>query len=231
MALQITPQGVKIVRGWPKNDIVNNLSDGQIEMIVRMGIETDCINDELIALSKKALEDGVVTTEEAETIFKWLKKNINQETNVVSKVLFSRIREMFSDGVLDEDERKELLYLLGTLHGETRETSQEGYSTDLPFCQPAPGVIFTGKGFCFTGQFAFGPRKVCEKVVRELGGTIESRINWRVDYLVVGTLCTNAWAHSTHGRKIEEAVFLKSGGQKNIHIISENHWARAAFKI
>ena len=231
MSVCLTPNGMHIERGWGNKEIVSTLSDGQIELIVRGGLEYDIVKSELITLSGEALKDGVVTQDEAEIICHWLKNNVKEEKNIVSRVLFARIKEMLADGHLDEEEQKDLIYLLGTLHGETKEMSQEGYSTSLPFCKPPPEVVFPDKGFCFTGQFAYGPRKKCAEVVDGLGGKIEKRINWRVDYLVVGTLCTRDWAHSTHGRKIEEALALKSRGEKDIHIITEDHWARTAFNM
>jgi hypothetical protein len=42
--------------------------------------------------------------------------------------------------------------------------------------------------------------------------------------LVVGTIRSRDWLHSTHGRKIEHAVEL-AGQNHPIAIVSEEHWA------
>lgn len=206
------------------------ISAGQTEILLRMGRERDSIPEDLLRLSEESLSDGIIDEQEALFLFKWLKKAEKNSDNLVTRILLHRVGDMLSDGELDDDERDELMFLLGTLHGETKESSLDGFSSNLPFCVPEPDVCFEGKGFCLTGQFAYGPRKKCESVIELLGGQIEKRINWRVDYLVVGTLCTMAWAHPTYGRKIEEAIAYRMRG-KDLHIISENHWAQFSLNI
>ncbi len=209
----------------------SNITTGQIEILLRMGRENDCLPGDLLKLSEVFLADGIIDQKEAATLLSWLKKNAKGNDNLITRILLSRVNDMFFDGKFDDEERAELLFLLNNLHGETKESSLEWFSSNLPFCDPPPEVIFADKGFCLTGQFAYGPRSLCHEAIEERGGKIEKRINWRVDYLVMGTLCTGAWAHPTYGRKIEESLLLKSKKEKNIYIISEDHWAQAAFKL
>ncbi len=54
----------------------------------------------------------------------------------------------------------------------------------------------------------------------------DSRITRETDYLVIGTLASEAWVHTTHGRKIEAAVEMKAEGHRII-IVAEEHWATA----
>lgn len=193
-------------------------------------MEQDEIPKDLIQLSEELLYDGYIDEKEAKLLFKWLKNAEKNSNNLITRILLHRVKDMLSDGVFDEEERSELLFLLGTFHGETQETTLDGFSSNLPFCIPEPVVLFPEKSFCLTGQFAYGPRKKCEEVIVELGGKIEKRVNWNVDYLVVGTLCTMAWAHPTYGRKIEAAISYKMRG-KDLFLISEDHWAKSAFNI
>lgn len=211
--------------------IVNSgLSSGQLEILLRMGRNEDVVPEELLKLSALSLADGVIDQEEASSLFAWLKKDAKKHDNIITKILLSRVKDMLSDGKFDEEERVELLHLLSSLHGVTAESSCESFSSNLPLCVPSPAVIFMDKSFCLTGQFAYGPRFLCQQAIEERGGKIEKRLSWRVNYLVIGTLCTEAWAHPTYGRKIEEATLLKARGS-DLHIISEDHWARSAFKM
>jgi NAD-dependent DNA ligase len=224
---------VDITRSGDNTDELNNseLAIGQIEILLRMGREQDPVPADLLKLSEVLLADGKIDQVEAKALFSWL-MNFNKDSeNWITKILLWRIRDMLADGVIDEEERAEIFFLLSTLHGETRESTSEEMSSNLPFCDPPPEIIFEDRSFCLTGQFAYGPRSICHKAIEELGGKIEKRVNWRVDYLVIGTLCTRAWANQTYGRKIEEAILIKGRGNKKIHIVSEDHWARSAFKM
>jgi hypothetical protein len=58
----------------------------------------------------------------------------------------------------------------------------------------------------FTGKFAFGPRRVCEAAVEALGGRAGSSVTRVTNYLVIGTFGSRDWIHTSHGRKIEQAV-------------------------
>ena len=76
----------------------------------------------------------------------------------------------------------------------------------------------------FTGKFAFGPRKECERQVHSLGGRCEESVTQQTNYLIVGTFGSRDWVHTSFGRKIEKAVAYRRSGM-GLAIISEDHWA------
>jgi NAD-dependent DNA ligase len=90
-----------------------------------------------------------------------------------------------------------------------------------------PDIVFEGRSFCFTGVFVYGngDRGQCEAAVRSRGGYCYERPNRDLNYLVVGNFVEPAWAHQTYGRKIENALALKSAGA-GCKIISEEHWTK-----
>lgn len=98
-------------------------------------------------------------------------------------------------------------------------------TTSLPLDQPPPAVEFDGSVFVFTGRFAFGPRRVCEGAVEGLGGVCEPRITQRTNYLVLGTFTSRDWAHTSYGRKIEQAVAYRDAKGLPLAIVAEDHWA------
>ncbi len=179
--------------------------------------------DELIGLARGILADGKVDQLEAEALQKWLIAISGMEHPLLHNLLV-RVNEMLEDGVLDEDESKELFETLNSLTGGDFETGELLKSSTLPLDEPAPEVIINGSTFCFTGTFESGTRKDVEAAVKDMGG-VPSRLNGSTNYLVIGAYATDSWAHSAYGRKIEQALEYKQKG-KDVKIISEHHWLK-----
>ena len=134
---------------------------------------------------------------------------------------------MLEDGVIDSHEREELFSLLKSLIGEKPVAEHiSSFATTLPLTKPVPKILFEGKSFCFTGKFAYGLRKDCEKAVELRGGVIADNVTKKLDYLVIGLMGNEDWAHSIFGRKIQKAIDYN---EKNatIAIIGEDDWANA----
>lgn len=182
--------------------------------------------DELIGLCRGVLADGVVMTEEAGFLLNWMTANRDAAQMWPANVLYPRIKEMLVDGILDDEEQSELLDLLMEVTGGglPDRPFAASMSTSLPLTDPAPTVTFGSRVFCLTGRFALGTRKDCQAAVEERGGTCRSGPSRVTDYLVIGTIGSSDWIHSTHGRKIERAIDLREKGAP-IAIVSEEHWA------
>jgi NAD-dependent DNA ligase len=183
----------------------------------------DRLVNELIGLAHGIIADGAVNQAEAEYLFKWIVANAEQTDNPVLKLLYGRVEQVLADGVLDAEEAADLLETLTRFCAGDFEIGETLKSTSLPLCDPAPAVSVGGSTFCFTGTFAFGSRKDCEKAVIDLGG-IPGSLTRTTRYLVIGAYATESWAHSSFGRKIEKAVDMRAGGAP-ISIIGESHWA------
>lgn len=88
---------------------------------------------------------------------------------------------------------------------------------------------FSGKTFCFTGEFAFGTRADCERATEELGGIVKDTVIQRLDCLVIGKHSSPNWKHEKFGQKIRDAVEINRKRQferskSRIQIISEGYW-------
>ena len=70
-----------------------------------------------------------------------------------------------------------------------------------------------------TGNFS-GDRKECVADIEARGGTVQSAVSGKTDYLVIGEYASPAWKQSSYGGKIEKAVELKVLG-KDVKIVSE----------
>ncbi len=181
--------------------------------------------DELIGLCRGVTADGTIVKSEAEYIIKWLESNDTIINDYPANILYDRIKRMLSDGVLDDDEQKELFELLSNLTGDKPiHESIESMSATLPLDNPAPSPIeIEGSTFVLTGTFVSGKRADVERLLKDLGGLIGKSVTKSTTYLVIGIIGSENWIHSTHGRKIEKAVELREVKDTGICIVSENH--------
>lgn len=180
---------------------------------------------EMLGLVKGLLADGHVSGEETLLLHDWLDSHPDAVEAWPANMLADRLARIMSDGHIDEEERTDLAELLNQLvGGEAGVIDDEQAASELPIDRPPPEVSFPDSVFVFTGKFAFGPRKDCERQVESLGGIPERRITRRSNYLVIGTFGSRDWIQTSYGRKIEKAVKYREKGVP-LTIIAENHWA------
>lgn len=178
---------------------------------------------ELVGLARGLIADNELNDSEIEFLHRWLVANAAARENPVIGLLLERIRDIYSDGFVDETERGDLTDTLKLLAANDFEIGEILKPTNLPLTSPAPNISFEDKNFCFTGTFSYGKRSACEAVVQRYGAACKSTVTWGTDYLVIGDYATDAWSQSSFGRKIESAVTLRQDGSP-IAIISEQHW-------
>lgn len=184
----------------------------------------DCA--ELLGIAKGVLVDGVVTPEEALLVNQWLVTHPDVENDPVLRLLSSRVRHIFSDGRVDDEEREELKGLLDDLVGG-RAALTLGYdaSTALPLDKPAPLMCYgPDEVYVFTGRFAYGTRKQCASEVLERSSAVEDNVTRRTSFLVIGSFGSRDWKTTSYGTKILRAADLRSSGFA-LRIVSEDHWA------
>ncbi|WP_430735503.1 BRCT domain-containing protein [Halodesulfovibrio aestuarii] len=180
--------------------------------------------DELVGICKGILADGKVVEEEAKFLFEWLASRKEYNTDWFINTLYDRISVIFEDGVVDESEQIELFELLSNFVGDPNYmASINAVSTSLPVNIPMPEIDVPDKTFCFTGTFAFGTRKDCWKATEQFGGVPIKGVTQKLNYLVIGSIGTSSWKHSTYGRKIEKAMEYRE--KTGLVIMSEDHWA------
>lgn len=182
---------------------------------------------EMLGLVKGVPADGVVTDLEARKLWDWTDAHRDVVSVWPGKVLASRLKRIFADGHVSDEEREDLQELLELLvGGEGGLIAKESTSTELPIDRPPPSIEIPDRVFVLTGRFAFGPRHECEKALKRIGGWVETRVTRRTDFVVIGTFGSRDWIQTTHGRKIQKAVdYREKYGAP--HIIAEDHWANA----
>lgn len=184
----------------------------------------DRTTDELLGLCKGIIADSKVDQSEAEFLLNWINNNPASLLAWPGNAIAERLSRHLDDNHLDADEAADLLSLLQDITGEKYQAMVPANMSSSCFDDPQPPVTFSGKTFCLTGKFAMGQRKACEQEVLDLGGKTIKNPSGKTDYLVIGSIGSTDWIHTSFGRKIEKAKELQADGA-TIAIISEDHWA------
>ena len=184
--------------------------------------------DEMIGLCRGMIADGQVDQSEAEYILRWLEANQEAACRWPCNILAARAAKYLEDGHLDSEEAKDLLETMAQITGDNLQT-QTNTNFSIQADLVPTSIVFEGSTFCFTGKFAFGPRKECQRETERLGGTIKNNLTKEVNYLVLGCIGSEAWAHSSFGRKIEHAQNLRMKGT-DIAVVPEDIWAECLVK-
>lgn len=142
----------------------------------------------------------------------WLRHTMLPTEKWPMSVLLERVRQIVKDRKIEDEEAADLLETVTSILGNGMDVGvASGMSTALPV-DVVEAIEFDGRTFCITGKLASGPRKRCEDAIRQKGGTPQSSVTRKLDYLVIGTLASRDWAQSTHGTKIEKAMEIREKG-------------------
>jgi hypothetical protein len=201
-------------------------SQGAPTPLIAEKARRDRTTDELIGLCRGILADGSVNISEARFLLDWLERHREFLGVFPFDVLHRRVYDALSDGVLSSDEESDLLDALSrTIGGESNAVpgSSASLTTALPFDDPLPAIIYPSEVFVVTGTFEYGPRKAVVDAIQSRGGLVKPAVSGRVRFLVVGEIGSRDWKHSSFGRKIEEAVELRSQGRP-LSVLPEAHW-------
>ena len=179
----------------------------------------ELLKAELLGMGRGLIADGKVDQDEAEALLAFLEAQADVPQEPLALDLREQVRGMLADGVLDEAESARLYDTLSQLVGGEQALGECLRATTLPLDEPVPMVAFEGRKFCLTGNFS-SDRKDCAARIEAQGGTIQTAVSGKTDYLVIGEYASPAWKQSSYGGKIEKAVELKAVG-KGVKIISE----------
>ncbi|MGQ2994250.1 BRCT domain-containing protein [Variovorax sp.] len=179
----------------------------------------------LIGVVQGLLADGHLNDSEITFLGEWLASAESVALTWPGNVIKAQIEAIMADGSVSEEERMHLVITLGQLiGGKLDEVAEAGFVTELPIDRPL-AIEVKERAFCFTGDFVYGPRRICEQAVITRGGSVSS-VNKKLHYLVVGGLGSREWKHGSFGTKIEAAVKHKASGT-GLLILHEDTWAAA----
>lgn len=182
----------------------------------------DAAYTQLVGLCRGVLVDKQLHDAEIVALDEWLTTYASLLSEWPGKILARRVRSTLRDGLVEDEERAELAAYLERV-AAMEGTDRFDAPTTLPLTNPEPHIEYEGRTFCLTGTFLYGPRRAVTTAIREWGGDVVPSVG-RANYLVIGATITPAWKYGTHGRKIEEAVYLIEQGHP-LAIVSEAHWS------
>lgn len=170
------------------------------------------------------IADGQLNDQEITFLRHWLMQNPDVAESWPGNVIAERIRGVLADGFVTEAERAHLLHTLQEMavtdFAATGSAAAE--VLQLPINDQVD-IDLRDRHVCHTGEFLYGTRTRCEQLTESAGGIAVGNVSRKVLYLVIGTNVSPAWAHTSYGRKIEQAVAMQSEGHP-IAIISEKRW-------
>lgn len=167
----------------------------------------------LLGIAHGVLADGELNDAEIDYLRRWLQENENLAACWPGNVLSQRIAEVLADGHISRDERDQLVQTLTQLIGgaSSEPVPTNGGVSGLAL-DDVETISVAGASFLLTGDFAYGPRSRCERVVIDHGGLLLPSVSKKLNYLVVGGLGSAEWKHGSFGTKIERAMQLKQAG-------------------
>ena len=208
---------------YRKSQLTNQDNEGQPAPQFNEWRRKDRNAHELIGICRGMISDARLNELEFNYLERWLRLKPESKDEWPANVIYDRIKVICEDGNIDEVELKDMLYLLKEITGMDPDCYEVEGTTRLPLDDPPTAMIFENRRFCFTGRAAYGNRRKCQALTQEKGGQVTDLIASSLDYLVIGHFGSRDWVHTTHGRKIEEAVRLKEQGAK-LSIVTELHW-------
>lgn len=182
----------------------------------------------LIGMVSGIVCDDKLQDAEVQYLSTWLSEHNELAQEYPASVIYRRVREVLSDGIITELERAHLLnelkVMAGTNFVETGAALPEHISSIF---DSDPHVIIPGNLFIFTGEFMWGTRASLQRAVDLRGGMFKENITNRTNYLVVGSRSSPDWIVENFGRKIQKAVEMANSGEYEIAIIREADWVIA----
>lgn len=173
------------------------------------------------------VSDGHLHDNEVLFLRTWLTEQQEAATVFPGSVIARKVSDVLADGVITPQERD---YLLETLHAlASNNFSLTGSAspevTQLPI-NDAVTINLPDSIVCLTGEFLYGTRAACERLILTTGAMCTDSVSKKVDILAVGHKVSPNWAHTSYGRKIQRAIELQEDGHP-IEIISEQRLIEA----
>lgn len=182
--------------------------------------------NQLLGLLQGISADNEINEKEIDALAVWLDENHQILDKWPASVVTSKLCEIFEDGIITEDEKKDLLLTVQKVTGNHFcETGDVTDNTTECF-DDISEIPHDNIGFCFTGKFKSGSRKTVESKAQSLGAITSKSVLLSTQFVVIGTLASRDWKYLSHGRKIEKAMSLKEKGHE-IYVISEELWLKA----
>ena len=176
--------------------------------------------EHLLGMVTGMVADAHLHDKEVQLLQTWLTQHPEATHDFPGSVIARKVHEVLADGVITEAERTHLLEVLTAM--ASTDFSVTGSAAPEVLALPIEDCVtidFTNTMVCMTGEFLYGTRASCERLVLAAGAMCADNVGKKVDILVIGTRVSPDWVHTTFGRKIQRAMELQEQGHA-IEIIS-----------
>lgn len=192
------------------------------QRVVTRGLNT------LMGIVNGVICDDNLSDTEVQFLSLWMSENTHLANTYPANIIFRRVREVLSDGVITEEERSQLLNELKTLSGNDFSNTGSALPEQIQSVfDDDPLIVFPSNTFVFTGEFMFGTRNACSRAVEKRGGLTSDIVTKKTNYLVVGAKSSPDWIVENFGRKIQKAAQMAETGIYEISIVREVDWVMA----
>lgn len=171
------------------------------------------LNRELSNIIKHVLEDGIVSEEEAYSIWFWAEEHSELSGHYPYDRVFDTMCNILEDGVVSKEELNTLKEVLEEVNDPVNVYKENIKDDNLL-------SLFAEKRICLTGEFDYGDKEDVEKVILSVGGILEKTVTKKTDIVLVGNKGSIAWKNDTYGTKVQKAIEYNNSGC-SIKIIRE----------
>jgi NAD-dependent DNA ligase len=179
---------------------------------------------QLTGIASALIYDGVIVEKEIDFLKMWLLTNHQFAGTFPLSQLHKLLSRILEDNRVTQQECLDVYEFLAAIApGRVFNPAMDGlFDSDVE-------IIFKDKKFMFTGELLFGSRAKAQETVKELGGIASTSNGFTsdVDYLIVGDLGSENWAHSRFGNKIQKAFDSRDSQKSKVKIINEDQFLRA----
>lgn len=159
---------------------------------------------ELIGILRGIMCDDWLNDREINGLKKWLDDQPRSADKTMQLVI-SAVNNVLQDGIITEDEGDYLFSLFDSIINPVSEEE---------------GLSLQNKKFVLSGDFSSGSKTDIKEQVEKSGGIVVSSVSKKVDYVVVGSLGSDAYSFGNYGTKVKKAMELQAEGVP-ISIIEE----------
>jgi hypothetical protein len=174
------------------------------------------------------LADGVVTDAEIHHLSEWIESHDHLKGCYPYDEIDAVLTAVLRDGAIDSTERESLsqffegfvTYSLARRMKNAREGIAPAPKLS-GICAVCPELTFPERIYSFTGASTHATRTRIAELVELCGGSFSRAVTPKVHYLIVGAHGNAAWTYACYGRKVEQAMNLRSEGHQ-VTIAHEN---------
>lgn len=154
------------------------------------------------------IEDGVVSEDEVTMLVEWMDFNSHLRGNYPFDRVYDVIERVLEDGIVDEEELRMLLDKFTEFTSPVKTTCNEVNN-------------IKDNHFVLTGEFRYGTRTAVSEYIISKGGIVDDQVKKCTQFVVIGSLGSQAWKNGVYGSKIKKAMELKDKGQ-TIELVTED---------